>query len=122
MTTPRYPYATFEKDGFQLAIVEQGDTTRVLAAPLTSDEQRFDAKPGDIVKLIFEYRESMTARGSGAEFGSEHMWVQVLDYGEGCLIGRLDSTPQFSKLLKSDDAVAFHPKHIIAFYPTGKAT
>lgn len=117
METPYYPYATFESDGFQLALVEQGDTTRVLAAPLASDEQRFAAEPGDTVKLIFEYRESMKAAGSGQEFGAEHMWVEIIDYGAGCLIGRLDSSPQYTDILKSDDAVAFHPKHIIAFYP-----
>lgn len=114
-----FPYATLEKDGFQLAIVEQG-TTRVLAAPLVSDEKRFAAKPGDTVKLIFEYREAMKARGSGQEFDAEHMWIEILDYGDGCLIGRIDSSPQYTKLLKSDDAVAFHPKHIIAFYPDPK--
>lgn len=114
--SPYYPYATFEKDGFQLAVVEQGDIGRVLAAPLASDEERFAAKPGDTVKLIFEYRESMRARGGGAEFGGEHMWVEVTDYGDGCLIGKLDSSPQYTNLMKSGDAVAFHPKHIIAFW------
>jgi hypothetical protein len=116
MSSPHYPYATIEKDGFQLALVEQGDVKRVLAAPLVSDEKRFDAKPGDMVKLIFEYRESMKARGSGQEFNAEHMWVEVVDYGDGCLIGRLDSSPQYTNILKSDDRVALHPKHIIAFW------
>ena len=119
MESPNYPYPTLEKDGFQLAVVEQGDTARVLAAPLAPDEERFAAKPGDTVKLIFEYRETMKARGSGQEVGAEHMWVEIVDYGDGCLIGRLDSSPQYTKLLKSDDAVAFHPKHIIAFWVAG---
>jgi uncharacterized protein YegJ (DUF2314 family) len=115
MESSYFPYATLEKDGFQLEVVEAGDTTRVLAAPLASEEERIAVKPGDIVKLIFVYREPMKARGSGAEFDSEHMWVEVTDYGDECLIGRLDSSPQYTKLLKSGDAVAFHPKHIIAF-------
>lgn len=120
MDSSYYPYATFEKDGFQLAVVEQG-TTRGLAVPLASDAERFAAKPGDIVKLVFEYRESTKAKGSGQEFGAEHMWVEVVDYGDGCLIGRLDSSPQYTKLLKSGDAVAFHPKHIVAFERTNKS-
>ena len=120
METPYYPYAKFETDGFQLAVVEQSEGERPLAAPLPSDDLRFAAKPGDTVKLIFEYRDSMKARGSGQEFGAEHMWVEVVDYGDQCLIGRLDSSPQYTELLKADDAVAFHPKHIVAFYPKEK--
>lgn len=117
MESSYYPYATFEKDGFQLAVVEQSDEARPLAAPLPADDQRFAAKPGDTVKLIFEFRETMKASGSGQVFGAEHMWVEVTDYGDQCLIGRLDSCPQFTKLLKSEDLVTFHPKHIIAFCP-----
>jgi hypothetical protein len=71
MSSPYYPYATLEKDGFQLAVVEQGDSKRVLATPLVSDEERFAAKPGDTVKLIFEYRETHEGK-NGAKFGAEH--------------------------------------------------
>ena len=117
MEPPYYPYATLEKDGFQLAVVEQGDTTRVLAVPLASDARRFATKPGDMVKLIFEYRELMQDPDGVAEYGAEHMWVEVVDYRDECLIGRLDNSPRYTKLLKSGDAVAFHPKHVIAFYP-----
>jgi len=116
MTSPDYPYATFEKDGFQLAVVEHDSVARVLAAPLPPDEERFAAKPGDLVKLVFEYKEPMKARGSGVEFGAEHMWVKIADFGSGCLVGALDSSPQYTKLLNSGDAVALHPKHIIAFW------
>ncbi|WP_035611822.1 hypothetical protein [Haloferula sp. BvORR071] len=85
MKPPDYPYATFEEDGFQLAVVEQG-SSRVLSAPLASDEERFAAKPGDTVKLVFEYLEAMRLP-DGREFGTEHMWVKVTDYGDGCLSG-----------------------------------
>ena len=115
MESPYYPYATLEKEGFQLVAIERGDAARVLAAPLPSEEERLAAKPGDVVKLIFEYRDA-DERKNGAVVGAEHMWVAVVDYGDGCLIGRLDSSPQHTKLLKADDAVAFHPKHIIAFW------
>jgi hypothetical protein len=42
------------------------------------------------------------------------MRLKNTDYDAGCLIGRLDRSPQFTKLLKADDAVAFHPKHLVA--------
>jgi hypothetical protein len=116
METPHNPFPTFEQDGFQLAVIEQGDTRRPLAMPLVSDERRFAVQSGDLVKLIFEYREPMKAKGSGAEYGAEHMWVKVAEYGDGYLIGELDSSPQYTQLLKSGDAVPFHPKHIIAFW------
>jgi len=114
VATPFYPYPTLEKDGYELAVVEQGDSRRVIAAPLVSDEERFAAKPGDIVKLIFEYREAEGTM-NGEAVGAEHMWVEITDYGDGCLIGQLDNSPQFTTLLKSDDVLSFHPKHIIAF-------
>ena len=116
MASNDYPYATLEKEGFQLAIIEDGKVDRPLAAPLPPDEERFAAQPGDLVKLIFEYRESMKAKGSGAEFGAEHMWVKIVGQGDSCLIGELDSSPQYTALLKSGDTVALHPKHIIAFW------
>jgi hypothetical protein len=115
MDSPFYPYATLENDGFQLAVIEQGDTTHTLAAPLISDKERFSAKPGDIVKLIFEYQEVDEGQDR-PKIGAEHMWVEITDYGDGFIIGRLDSSPQYTQILKSGDAVAFHPKHIIAFW------
>src|SRR4051812_24005947 len=111
----QYPYAKLAEDGYELAVVQPGDTSRTLAAPLPSEEERRDAKPGDLVKLVFQYREP-DERKNGAVVGAEHMWVKITEYGDGCLIGRLDSSPQHTKLLKSDGIVSFHPKHIIAFW------
>lgn len=116
------PYATLDKDGYHLVVVESSNLSRPLAAPLPTDDERFLAKPGDTVKLIFEYRETMKAKGSDAEFGAEHMWVEITEYGDGCLMGRLDNSPQYTQLLKSDDTIAFHPKHIVAFYPNEHAS
>jgi hypothetical protein len=110
-----YPYPILEKDGFQLAVVEHGDTSTPLPTPIPSDEERFAAKPGDLVKLIFEYRDA-DERENGAVVGSERMWVKITELSDSCLVGRIDSSPQHTKLLKSDDIVAFHPKHIISFW------
>ncbi len=73
------PYATLEKDGFHLAAIDQGVMSHPLAVPLVSDEHRFAAKPGDLVKLVFEYRESAKARGRAQDFGAEQMWVKITD-------------------------------------------
>lgn len=109
-----YPYPQLDKDGFQLAVVEQ-DSSVILAAPIPSDDDRFAAGPGDLVKLVFEYRDA-DQRQNGAVVGAEHMWVQIIEPGDGCLIGEIDGSPQHTTLLKSGVRVSFHPKHIVAFW------
>ena len=104
-----------DDDGYELAVIEQEDASAVLAAPLPSDDERFAAEPGQTVKLIFQYKEP-DRRDNGAEVGAEHVWVRITEYGEGSLIGVLDSSPQHTDLLESEDRVAFHPKHIVAFW------
>src|SRR5882672_851517 len=97
---PSYPYPKRDEHGYELQVVEQDGSPNypVLSHPLASDEDRYAAKPGDIVKLIFQYRDPVERNGQ--TFGAEHMWVRITDCGEGCLIGRLDNAPQFSSLLK----------------------
>jgi hypothetical protein len=79
-----------------------------------SDEARFAVKAGDIVKLIFLYRDHVERNGQATT--AEHMWVRVTPQGAGCLVGRTDDAPQFSTILKADDEVHFHPKHIVRFW------
>jgi hypothetical protein len=111
-----YPYPKLGDDGYELQVVEQDGSPGypVLSRPLVSDEERYAAKPGDVVKLIFLYRDHVERNGQ--TYGAEHMWVRITDCGEGCLIGRLDNAPQFTSLLKVDDEVHFHPKHIVRFW------
>ena len=47
------------------------------------------------------------------DYDIDQKWPEIAN---GCLIGMLDSPPQYTRLLKSDDPVAFHPKHIVAFF------
>ena len=111
-----YPYAKIDEDGFELEIVEQAAALNhpFLRSPIPADELRFAAKPGDLVKLIFKYREN--ADWDGQPINAEHMWVLITDFGEGCLVGTLDSFPKFTKLLKVNDMILFHPKHIVNFW------
>jgi len=78
---------------------------------LPSDEARFSVKTGDLVKLIFRYRDHVEINGRIVT--AEHMWIRVTGCGEGYLIGRLDNDPQYTSLLRYDGEVNFHPKHII---------
>lgn len=107
MRPENYPYPLWDEDGFELRLLEESDPG---VAP---DDLRFAAKPGDMVKLIFCYKEPVRNQGI---YDSERMWVEIVSSGDGCLIGRLDNDPQFTDLLKSDDTVSFHPKHILNFW------
>lgn len=107
MRPENYPYPLWDEDGFELLLLEESDPGVV------PDELRFEAKPGDMVKLIFRYKTPVRNHGI---YDSERMWVEIVSFGDRCLIGRLDNVPQFTDLLKSDDTIAFHPKHILNFW------
>lgn len=115
MSTP-YPYPTLEKDGYDLEVVDQADARRheFLRYPIPDDATRDAVKLGDIVKLIFRYRDHVVKNGQ--TFTAEHMWVRVIESGGAFVVGRLDSSPQFTTILKSDDEIHFHPKHIVCFW------
>jgi len=105
-----------KEDGFEFEVVEQDGSPHhpFLPHPIPGDEKRFAVKPGDVVKLIFLYRDPVVRNGQ--TFSAEHMWVRVTQYGQGCLIGQFDDSPQFSAILKAENEVRFHPKHIVRFW------
>jgi hypothetical protein len=107
MKPANYPYATMEDDGYELQLLEDS------SPEVAPDSARFAAKPGDMVKLIFAYKEPVRNHGL---YGAERMWVEIVAFGEGCLVGRLDNSPQFTDLLWSDSRIQFHPRHILAFW------
>jgi hypothetical protein len=114
-----YPYPKLDEDGYEFEVVSGGTAGHPFAPyPIPSDEVRYAVKPGDVVKLIFLYRDHVEK--NGRTFSAEHMWVRVIDFGQGCLVGRLDNSPQYSNILKVDAEVRFHPKHIIRFWPNEK--
>jgi hypothetical protein len=107
MNPDNYPYAQLDQDGYELQFFDE------TAPEVASDTDRFAAKPGDMVKLVFFYKEPLPNQSG---YTSERMWVEIMDYGDGCLIGRLDNNPQFTDILHSDYAISFHPKHILKFW------
>ncbi|OHE75330.1 MAG: hypothetical protein A2107_08755 [Verrucomicrobia bacterium GWF2_62_7] len=115
MSAP-YPYPKLDEDGYDLEVVEQADAQNhpFLRHPIPDDNTRYAVKPGDIVKLIFRYRDHVEKNGQ--TFSAEHMWVRVTEAGDAFVVGRLDNTPQFTTILKSDDEIYFHPKHIVRFW------
>ncbi len=70
-----------DEDGYELQLLAEG------SPEVAPDAERFEAKPGDTVKLVFVYKEPVRNHGL---YGSERMWVQIVWQGEGCLAGRLD--------------------------------
>ena len=110
------PFAKLQEDGYELEVVEQASANEhpFLRHAVPDDDTRHAAQPGDIVKLIFRYRDGVEA--GGQTITGEHMWVRVTQSDGACILGRLDSTPQFTALLKPDDPVCFHPKHIVRLW------
>ncbi|HEY3762589.1 MAG TPA: DUF2314 domain-containing protein [Verrucomicrobiae bacterium] len=115
MSAP-YPYPKLEEDGYDLEVVEQADAQShaFLRCPIPEDVVRYAVKPGDVVKLIFRYKEHVVKNGQ--TFTAEHMWVRVVETGGAFVVGTLDNSPQFTTILKADDEIHFHPKHIIRFW------
>lgn len=111
-----YPYATPETDGYHLELVEfdRWEQHSHLRHPVPADEHRFGIKKGELVKLIFVYEKPHMQNGQS--FRAEHMWVEYLGNGDGCMLGRLDNDPQHTERIHSDDIIAFHPKHIVQIW------
>ena len=111
-----YPYPTLDKDGYEFDLIEQGekDDYGFELPNFPTDEERDSATPGDLVKLIFRYKDHVEKNGH--TITSERMWVEIIENKRTHLVGRLDNSPSYTKLLKDDDIVNFHPKHIVAFW------
>lgn len=69
---------------------------------IPSDEDKALVKRGDFVKLIFE-----------SDYGTERMWVEVVNDYPGGMNGKLANYPFNIPGLEHGDPVDFKPKHII---------
>ena len=110
--TDDYPYPLLDTNGYEFPIIEQDqaeDYPFPLALP--SDEERFNVKKGDLVKLIFQYKEFFG--NIEDECKAERMWVEIIKLNDGYIEGRLDNKPGNETVLKEDQIVKFHPFHII---------
>jgi uncharacterized protein YegJ (DUF2314 family) len=116
-----YPYPELDKDGYEFELVEQEDAVAhpFLRHPIPTDEKRNAVKSGDLVKLIFRFRDYVEK--DGHTFTAEHMWVNVLGRGSGYFIGKLDNDPLHLTILKAGDEVHFHPKHIVKFWENSES-
>src|SRR6516165_8811745 len=65
-------------------------------------------RPGNLVKLIFEF----VSADPGAP-RAERMWVQIVRVDDGRFSGTLANEPLFITDLKDGDAVEFDSRHII---------
>ena len=111
-----YPYPTLDEDGYELELIEQEEVADY-DFPLPGfppDEQRFGIERGALVKLIFRYKKWVEK--DGQTITCERMWVEMVENQRINIVGRLDNGPQYTELLKSDDLVHFHPKHVVALW------
>mgnify|MGYP000728266414 CR=1 FL=1 len=119
MSEEEYPYATLEKDGYELEAVETSNWKGhgFLGEPVPADEARFAVEKGHAVKCIFHYQEPVSR--DGKSFPSEHMWLVVTETEEGVITAILDNDPHYTNLLKPGSVVTLHPEHIISIW-TGR--
>lgn len=106
-----YPYATLEKDGYELEAIEEGSKHPHLQAPVPADEARFAVEDGHVVLCIFHYAEPLKVKGKS--FDAEHMWVVVTDTDSGVIKGILDNQPHYTNVLKGGEEITLHPEHIV---------
>jgi hypothetical protein len=116
---PEYPYPTLDEHGYEFDLIEQESrhSYEFDLPDFPNDDERFSAGVGDLVKLIFRYRDWIEENGHTVT--CERMWVRITSDIGTCLCGALDNDPRYTKLLHDGDTVSFHPKHIVQiWHPT----
>jgi len=110
------PYPVLDEDGYELDLIKQTEKDEYgFELPnFPTDEERFAATPGDYVKLIFRYKDWIEK--DGQTITCERMWVEMKEGDKTCFVGRLDNDPMHTRLLKANDLIRFHPKHIVGFW------
>jgi Uncharacterized protein conserved in bacteria (DUF2314) len=100
-------------NGYELEVVEQADGLHYpfLVEQIPNDEARKKVKAGDLVKLIFKYRNYVA--NNGKKVTGEHMWVLVTGVNSEAFVGKLDNTPQFSTILKENADIHFQFRHVV---------
>lgn len=116
MSEEKYPYATLEKDGYELEVVEEGSAKdhAHLDSPVPSDEERYRVEEGDVVMCIFHYEKPLSVKGKSCS--AEHMWLIITGTDDGVLTGVLDNQPHYTNILKAGAELNFHPEHIVSIW------
>lgn len=116
MSEEEYPYATLEKDGYELEAVEAAKCKNhaFLGDPVPTDEERFAVENGHAVKCIFQYQDPI--KKNGKSFPSEHMWVLITDTEAGVITGILDNEPHYTNVIKAGSKITLHPEHIVSIW------
>ncbi len=111
-----YPYPILDHHGYEFDLIEQEQRNSYgFDLPdFPSDDERSAVRSGDLVKLIFRYRDWVEEHGH--TITCERMWVRIIGDSDRCLTGTLDNPPRYTKLLSEDDIVYFHPKHIVQIW------
>ena len=105
--------ATLNDDGWELGSAEEEHANHPETFDIPSKAERSDLKPGQMVKLLFRMLDD--ADGN-AIIQVERMWVSIVEGGEGAYIGRLESLPITSDVLKPLDRIEFFSEHVAAIF------
>lgn len=116
LTEDEYIFPRKNSDGYEFEIIEEEEVEEYPfdLPSFPSETERSSTKVGDFVKLIFRYRDSVEQNGK--TISSERMWVEIKEYGADCIVGRLDSSPNYTDLVKENAEICFHPKHIVQIW------
>lgn len=114
--TPDYPYPVLDQHGYEFVLIEQEqrDSYDFELPDFPSDDARFAVTDGDLVKLIFSYKDWVEEHGH--TITCERMWVLITGDSGRCLSGTINNAPRYTKILREDDVVHFDPKHIIQIW------
>lgn len=102
------PLKLYSKNTWSLSDAQQLAESNPYTFHKPSDEAVYLLKPGDQVKLIFEF-DSDDPEAPGAE----RMWVDVTEITGQHFGGTLDNDPVHIQDLLCGDPISFSPKHII---------
>jgi hypothetical protein len=105
-----------EEHGYEFELIEQDqrDSYDFELPDFPSDDERYAVRAGSLVKLIFRYRDWVEEHEH--TITCERMWVLMTGDDGRSLLGTINNAPRYTNILREDDVVRFHPKHIIQIW------
>jgi hypothetical protein len=77
---------------------------------LPDEWNRSHIKVGECAKLMFRFPANRFPE-------VERMWVRVTEASQNGYKGILDNNPTNIEFIRSDEAIAFEPRHVISIWP-----